>query len=54
MADMLEIWQNAYDIYTNCDYAQLWDYLREQVNDGNLTYGDAETMADNIVETYNL
>ena len=54
MKDNISIWNNAYDMYANGDYALMWDYLREQVNNGNLSYGDAETMAEDIVETYNL
>jgi len=49
-----EIWNNAYNIYADYDYGLMWDYLREQVNNGNISYADAETMAEDIVETYNL
>lgn len=54
MKDMLVIWNNAYDMYANGDYALMYDYLREQVNNGNLSYGDAEAMAEDIVKTYDL
>ena len=53
MKDNISIWNNAYDMYANGDYALMWDYLREQVNNGNLSYGDAETIAEDIVKTYN-
>jgi hypothetical protein len=49
-----DIWNNAYDTYCEGDYCLMWDYLREQVNNGNLTQDDAETMAEDIVETANL
>ena len=49
-----EIWDNAYNTYAEGDYCLMWDYLREQVKNGNLTQDDAEEIAEDIVETYDL
>lgn len=50
----VRIWNNAYYAYAEGDYYLMWDYLREQVNSGNMSYGDAQTMAHDIVGTANL
>ena len=50
----VEIWNNAYNVYADGDYDLMWDYLREQINNGNISYDDAETIAESIVDTYNL
>ena len=49
-----EIWNNAYNIFAETDDCQMWDYLREQIAMGNISQADAETMAEDIIETYNL
>lgn len=49
-----EIWNNAYESYVEGDNALMWDYLREQVNNGNITQDDAETMAEDIIMTSDL
>ena len=49
-----EIWNNAYNIFVETDDCQMWDYLREQIAMGNISQADAETMAEDIIETYNL
>lgn len=49
-----EIWNNAYQIYCDGDYGLMWDYLREQVNNRNILYDDAQTIAEDVVDTYNL
>lgn len=48
------IWNNAYDCYVDGDYCLMWDYLREQINNGNLRQADADMMAEDIVEVANL
>lgn len=48
------IFKNAYSSYFNGDYGLMWDYLREQVNNGNISYEDAETIAEDVVNTYDL
>lgn len=49
-----EIWNNAYDIYCDTDEVIVWDYLKEQINNGNITFDDAQEMLNDIIETYNL
>ena len=48
------IWNNAYDTYAETDDALMWDYLNEQIRNGNITREDAEVMAEDIIETYNV
>lgn len=50
----IKIWKNAYLIYSRGDYSLMWDYLREQVNNGNITYADAEDIAEDIVSIFDL
>ena len=39
MSDLMsEIWNNGYEIFCETDDGILWDYLKEQVNNGNITY----------------
>lgn len=52
--DMMTIWNNAYEVYVEGDYCLMWDYLRAQVKNGNITQDDAECMAEDIVGTANL
>ena len=54
MVDFLEIWDNAYNIYSESDDCLMWDYLREQVKNGNISQADAEELADDVIDTYNL
>ena len=49
-----EIWNNAYDIFAETDDMTMWKYLNEQIENGNMTKADAEIMAEDIIETYNL
>lgn len=51
---MLELWNEAYSIYVDGDYGQMRNYLREQVKAGNLTEGDADTIAEDVVSTADL
>ena len=53
-ADFLEIWHEAYDLYCTHGKLAMHSYLRSLIRDGTLTQGDAETLAANIIETYNL
>lgn len=48
------IWNNAYDVYADHDDIMMWDYLKEQVNNGNIDRGTAEDIAADVIETYNL
>ena len=50
----IEIYNNAYNTFCETDDALMWDYLREQINNGNISREDAEEMAEDIIETYNL
>ena len=50
----IEIWNNAYNCYVEADYCIMWDYLREQVNNGNISYNDAETIAEDVIKTSRL
>ena len=47
-----EIYDNAYEMYRNTDYCMMWDYLREQVNNGNINYGEAGDIAELVVSLY--
>lgn len=51
---MTEIWNNAYDSYVEGDYCLMWNYLKEEIENGNLTQGDARCIAEDVVETANL
>ena len=44
-----KIRNNARNIYVEGDWGLMWDYLREQVNNGNISYIDAEYIADDIL-----
>lgn len=50
----LTIWNNAYDIFAEADDCLMWDYLREQINNGNISRADAEDIAEDVINTYNL
>ena len=54
MDHFTEIYNNAYDTYAEADDCVMWDYLREQVRLGNISQDDAEEMAEDVIETYNL
>jgi len=54
MDNFTEIYNNAYNIFAETDDCMMWDYLREQINLGNISQEDAETMAEDIITTYNL
>ena len=47
-----EIYDNAYEMYRNTDFCMMWDYLREQVNNGNINYGKAGEIAELVVSLY--
>lgn len=48
------IWDGAYEIFAEADDAIMWDYLREQTRNGNITQDEAEDIANDVIETYNL
>lgn len=48
------VWNNAYDTYAEADDAIMWDYLNEQIKNGNIDRGTAEDIAADVIETYNL
>ena len=54
MENFTEIYNNAYNTFAENDDCMMWDYLREQIKNGNISQADAEDMADDIIETYNL
>lgn len=54
MDKFTEIYNTAYDILVDTDTHMMWDYLFTQVDEGNLTQGDAITMGDDIIDTRNL
>lgn len=49
-----EIWDNAYSIYAETDDIQLWDYLKEQIKNGNIDRDTAEDIREDVINTYNL
>lgn len=54
MKDMMTIWNNAYDEYVDNGHYSMWEYLKEEIQNGNLTKGDARCMAEDVVETAEL
>ena len=50
----VEIWNEAYNLYCEDGEEQMWAFLREKVAENLLTEGDAQTMAEDIIETYKL
>lgn len=54
MDKFTEIYNEAYNILVDTDTSMMWDYLFEQVKEGNLTEEDASTMGDDIIDTRNL
>lgn len=48
------IWDTAYEIFAETDDILMWDYLKEQISNGNISRGDAEEIAGDVIETYNL
>ena len=52
--DFTVIWNNAYDIYAGYDYRPMCDYLDGQVSSRNITRADAESIAEDVIATYNL
>lgn len=50
----IEIWNNAYNTYAETDECLMWDYLRAQIKVGNISKDDAETLAEDVIETYKL
>lgn len=54
MDKFTEIYNTAYDILVDTDTHMMWEYLFAQVDEGNLTQGDAITMGDDIIDTRNL
>lgn len=46
------IYNNALDYFTNTDDCIMWDYLREQIRNGNITQDEAEEIADDVITAY--
>lgn len=46
------IYTNAWDYFVQTDDCIMWDYLREQVKNGNITQDEAEDIADDIITAY--
>lgn len=51
---MQEIWDIAYEVYCETDEVGLWDYLKAQVQEGNISFDDAQCMFHDVIEQYNL
>ena len=49
-----EIWNEAYNTFCEGDDCLMWDYLREQIKDGNISADDAADIAEDVIDTYNL
>lgn len=54
MDKFTEIYNAAYNILADTDTSMMWDYLFEQVKNGNIPQADAEQMGEDIIDTYNL
>ena len=54
MDKFTEIYNNDYNTFAEADDCIMWDYLREQISSGNISQADAEQMAEDVIETYNL
>ena len=54
MEQFTEIYNTAYNILVDSDTSMMWDYLFAEVKKGNISQGDAETMGEDIIDTYNL
>ena len=54
MDNFVEIYNNAYNTYAETDDCMMWDYLREQIDNGNIDRATAEQIAEDVIETYNL
>lgn len=48
------IWDTAYNIFAEADDVMMWDYLKEQIRNGNIDRDTAEQIAEDVIETYNL
>ncbi len=48
------IWNKAYDAYAEGGSTPMWEYLREQMDKGNIAQADANVMAADVKDTYNL
>lgn len=55
-ADQLftHIWDTAYEVFAETDDAIMWDYLNEQINNGNIDRDTAEDIREDVINTYNL
>lgn len=53
---LFDIWNEAYETYVDGDYCEslLQDFLNEHVEAGDITEGDADRIAEDIIETANL
>ena len=45
-----EIRMAAIDIYCTGDYCLMWDYLREQISNGNINQDEADEIAESAVK----
>lgn len=52
--DFVEIWNDAYNAFASEGYIAMWDYLDDRVNSGDLSADDADVMARDVINTYNL
>lgn len=46
------VYINAWDYFVQTDDCIMWDYLREQVRNGNITQDEAEEIADDVITAY--
>lgn len=49
-----KIMDNAMNVYCSGDYYLMWDYLREQVNNGNITQDEAEKIEEAVMDNEDL
>lgn len=52
MKKFTEIYNTAYNILADSDTSMMWDYLFKEVKKGNISQENAETMAEDIIDTY--
>ncbi len=52
--DFVEIWNDVYNTYCGQGHTAMWDYLEDRVASGDLHIADADVMAEDVINTYNL
>lgn len=58
MDKFTEVWNEAYNIYcedgNGSEYKKMMEFLHQQVENGFLSEADAQTMAEDVIETASL